>query len=417
MDIKFMNQPKDVQMGKILCARLEENFKEAWIVSGISKDSGIEMLFNSIENAISKNAKVNVMLGVDRKNTSKDTLIRLISMGANLSIHVNGDSGKVETRIYVFESNESDSYIYISGGKLSEGGLTENNCIITEIKYTSEEYEKFKLFKQQLFIGTDNIFQSVDKNDIELLAMKGEIVARITERKIPSISELYGDKENIIGEQVYDENRSLGLFNRYELENVDIEIDNKIDIRKNVETTAEKEAKENIFEKTNKTEEDLNRLLGIEKTDEKVTQKSRIVRDLNENDFKNMTTLIIEAGKPLAKDKEIREIRIPKSLATLMPEFLSTDVEKQIKLEIVDNKTNREYNCEAIILDNGKGFSISAEKLAELAIEESDVIRIIKINDQKYKIEIIRNNTDEYNVWERYCTNIIKGTKRRFGII
>ncbi len=416
MDIKFMNQPKDVQMGKILNTRLEENFKEAWIVSGISKDSGIELLLASVENAIKRDMKVNVMLGVDRKNTSKDALTKLLSVGANLSIHVNGDSNKVETRIYAFESENDNSYIYISGGKLSEGGLTENNCIITEIKYEAKEYENFKLFKQQLLLGTENIFKTVDKNDIELLAMKGEIVARITERKIPSISELYGEKENIVGEQIYDEGKSLGLFDKDELENIDIEIDDKIDIKKNVEMEAEKEAKENIFEKTNKTQEDLDRLLGIEK-EETTSQKSRIVKDLNENDFKNMTTLIIEAGKPLAKDKEVKEIRIPRSLAMLMPEYLNVETEKQINLDIVDNKTNREYSEEAKIYDNGKGFSISSPKLSEVNIEENDVIRIIKIDNEKYKIEIIRNNTDEYNVWERYCTNTIKGTKRRFGII
>ncbi len=416
MDIKFMNQPKDVQMGKILNTRLEENFKEAWIVSGISKDSGIELLLASVENAIKRDMKVNVMLGVDRKNTSKDALTKLLSVGANLSIHVNGDSNKVETRIYAFESENNNSYIYISGGKLSEGGLTENNCIITEIKYEAKEYENFKLFKQQLLLGTENIFKTVDKNDIELLAMKGEIVARITERKIPSISELYGEKENIVGEQIYDEGKSLGLFDKDELENIDIEIDDKIDIRKNVEMEAEKEAKENIFEKTNKTQEDLDRLLGIEK-EEATSQKSRIVKDLNENDFKNMTTLIIEAGKPLAKDKEVKEIRIPRSLAVLMPEYLNVETEKQINLDIVDNKTNREYNEEAQIYDNGKGFSITSPKLSELNIEENDVIRIIKIDNEKYKIEIIRNGTDEYNVWERYCTSTIKGTKRRFGII
>ena len=394
MDIKFMNQPKDVQMGKILNTRLEENFKEAWIVSGISKDSGIELLLASVENAIKRDMKVNVMLGVDRKNTSKDALTKLLSVGANLSIHVNGDSNKVETRIYAFESENDNSYIYISGGKLSEGGLTENNCIITEIKYEAKEYENFKLFKQQLLLGTENIFKTVDKNDIELLAMKGEIVARITERKIPSISELYGEKENIVGEQIYDEGKSLGLFDKDELENIDIEIDDKIDIKKNVEMEAEKEAKENIFEKTNKTQEDLDRLLGIEK-EETTSQKSRIVKDLNENDFKNMTTLIIEAGKPLAKDKEVKEIRIPRSLAMLMPEYLNVETEKQINLDIVDNKTNREYSEEAKIYDNGKGFSISSPKLSEVNIEENDVIRIIKIDNEKYKIEIIRNNKDK----------------------
>ena len=48
------------------------------------------------------------------------------------------------------------------------------------------------------------------------------------------------------------------------------------------------------FKEINKTEEDLKRLLGQEDEEEK-QKKSRIIKDANEIDFKNMTTLIIES--------------------------------------------------------------------------------------------------------------------------
>lgn len=413
MNIKFMNQPKDITLEDILKTKLENKYDEVFIISGIAKDSGIELLLESIENAINAGGKININLGIDRKNTSKDILLKLLKMGANLKVHVNSEENKVETRIYIFESKEKDSYIYISGGKFSEGGLAKNNCLITEITYTPEETEKYKLLKNQVLLGIDGVFKDVDEEDIILLANKGEIVSRIIERKIPSISELYGNKEATLGEQIYDEGTGLGLLNKEELEDVDIEFDLGIDIRKNVKLEAEKEEELIVV---NKTEEDLNRLLG--KTTEENTKKSRIIKDLTDDDFKNMTTLILEAGKISTVGVNANEIKIPKSLALQINEFLNVEVSPKIKLEVLDNKDNREYKIENVeMLENDKGISIKSEKLTNLDIGEKDLIRIIKINSEKYKLEIIREETKEYDVWERYCTNSIKGTKRRYGII
>jgi hypothetical protein len=36
---------------------------------------------------------------------------------------------------------------------------------------------------------------------------------------------------------------------------------------------------------------------------------------------------------------------------------------------------------------------------------------------KKYKAELIRQETPEYIIWERYCINAIRGQSRKFGII
>lgn len=421
MDIKFMNQPKEAKMGNILKKRLEENFDEIWIVSGIVKDSGIEFLMDSFEQAVKNGIKLNTLLGVDRKNTSKDFLLKLISIGANLSIHVNIEEDKTETRIYVFESENGDSYVYISGGKFSEGGLLENTCLVTEIKYSCEDKENFKIFKNQLLQGTENIFKSVDKEDITLLATKGEILTRIIDRKIPSISELYGSKEQTIGEQVYDEGTSMGLFNISELDNVDIEFEEGIEIRKNVELAVEKEAKKDIFSGTSKTEEDLKRLLSSKKNEEvEELKKTKIIKELKEVDYKNMTTLIIEVGKIALSGCDEGKIKIPKTLANSMSDFFGILESGEIiaSIEIMDNKDGKEYGENKVIYNNNsKGMMIISEELKKLNLDESDIIRIVKVTENKFRYEIIRKETEEYAVWERYCTNNIRGTDRRFGII
>ncbi len=410
MNIRYLNQPKEVQMGTILKNKLQENYEEVWIVSGIAKDSAIELLEEDMKVAIQEGTKVNVYVGVDRKNTSKDVLLKVLELGANLGIHVNGDNNKVETRMYVFESSKLGYYVYLSGGKFSEGGLTENTCFITEIKYETSELEAFQAFKNQMMQAT-SIFKPVDKNDITLLAMKGEIVSRIIDRKIPSISELYGNAEQVIGEQVYDEGVGLGIIKDDELEDFDIELDEGISLRKNVELEAEKEAKIDVFATTNKTKEDLDRLLGVEK-EEKESKKTRIVKDLTDADYAKMNTLVIEAGKVAGG-----EIRIQKSLACLIEAFMNPNQTNHVTLEMMDNQNGEEETVVADLMDNGKGISLKTERFGVIEPQETDILRMIKVEDNKYRLEIIREGTPEYAIWEQYLTNTIKGSKRRYGIL
>ncbi len=421
MDIKFMNQPKEIKLGNILNQKLKEEFDEIWIASGFVKDSGIELLMDSFESAINNGAKLNVLIGVDRKNTSKDILLKLLTIGANLSIHVNTEEDKTETRIYAFESNKGSSYIYVAGGKLSEGGLLNNSCIITEIKYSVDEKDKFKVFKHQLLQGIENIFKSVDREDILLLAKKGEILTRIIEREIPSINELYGNKEQIIGEKIYDESGKMSLFNVDDLENVDIEFEDGLGIRENVELSVEKEESQDIFEGINKTEEDLKRLLGSKDNEEiNENKKTIIIKDLKENDYKNMTTLIIEAGKVTNTGVEAGKIKIPKNLAFYLKNFFNLENSEEVtcKFEFMDNEDGKEYGEKNVILTNtAKGLVIAYEGIANFKLGENDILRIVKITNEKFRCEIIRAKTEEYSIWERYCVNTIRGTERRFGII
>ena len=97
--------------------------------------------------------------------------------------------------------------------------------------------------------------------------------------------------------------------------------------------------------------------------------------------------------------------------------FLGWLQSKDIELKILDNKENREFEKEATLFDNGKGISLKTEEFENLNLKEEDLIRLIKIEHLVYKLEIIRSDTEEYNVWKRYCTNNVRGTKRRYGII
>lgn len=433
MEVKFLNQPKEVKLGEILNQRLKEKFDEVYVIAGLVKDTGIEVIQDEIENAIKQGTKINVFIGVDRKNTSKDMMLKLLSIGCKLNIHINTDENKVEMRAFVFEKKDGNSYIYVTGAKLSSGGLLDNVSIVTEIKYEKDDRKIFESAKNSILMSTVNEFHSIGEDEVILLAEKGDIVARITDRKIPRISEMYGSKENVIGEQVYDEGAANSIINTDDYEDVDIDIDMGLGMRENVMLETEKELKKEKNEKDamlkrlSKTEKDLEKLYGntSEKSEEK--KKPTIVIS-NEIDYANMNTFMIEANSITEKGVGAGEIRIPKSIADNLVDFFGgfdsfklneeNKLVANVRFDIIDNKENklRTDGMVKLILTD-KGISILSKELVALKLLEGDIIRVIKEKQGEFRCEIIRKDTEEYNIWSCYLVNSIRGQKRRYGII
>lgn len=229
MNIRFLNQPKDVKLIDILTSKLENGgFKKVWFVAGFTKDAAFDLIFDSLKIAREKyDTEFECVLGLDKKNTSKDMLLRLMDLGCNIRFHINGDEGKFESRMIIFESDTQNSYVYITGSKFSEGGITDNITLIEEIAYNPEEKKELGKVKMALESGlTEDNFELLSKDRLKELASAGEIVARITERKIPSINELYNGVQNNYEEMVstYDEGKSSQFKDLLD-KDIDINID------------------------------------------------------------------------------------------------------------------------------------------------------------------------------------------------
>lgn len=220
MKINYFNQPKDIKLAEVLIQKLAEDFDKFWLVSGFTKDTGVDILLDAI--ASSKISEKNVFLGLDKKNTSKDMLIRLLNSHVNLKTIVNNENEKIETRVYLFSKKDGDSYVYLSASKLSKGGISENNCLVTEIIYGKDEYSEVK--DLILKIEEEFLLRETDVEKVKKLAEDGEIAARIAERKIPRIADMYSNEGVQIGENQYDESVGLGL-DKEELNDVDIDVD------------------------------------------------------------------------------------------------------------------------------------------------------------------------------------------------
>lgn len=423
MEIKFLNQPTEVKLGDLIKKHLETKFDEVHLIAGLSKDSGFEEIFDSMTNSPIERDRISIYTGIDRKNTSKDVLLKLLDTNCNLSVHINIEENKIETRSYIFESEKNTSYMYVTGSKFSTGGLLENVVTFLEIRFdmkNEDDRKSFNKCKADILKGATAAFHRVDRDEIILLAEKGEIVARITERKIPRITEMYGGSGSgtTIGEQIYDESRSLLNINFDELKEVDVELEPGIVMRKNVELLVEKEAKkekeehDRIINSLKKSESDLDKFYGKTKTIEK---KKALIKSNEQIDFENMTTLIIESNKTINKDAPDKEFKLPKSLSDKLDEFFKSG---SVTFDFMDNADGNIHIDENTIItkSNDKGITLKSSVMLQLGIVEGDILRIIKQGDSSYKCEIIRQESAEYEIWARYCIHQVRGQKRKYGI-
>ena len=85
MEIKFLNHPKDVKFIDILSNKLKnKHFTKVWIIAGFAKDSAMDCILNDIEVARNNGVTIECIFGLDKKNTSKDMLLKLLKLGCNI---------------------------------------------------------------------------------------------------------------------------------------------------------------------------------------------------------------------------------------------------------------------------------------------------------------------------------------------
>jgi hypothetical protein len=410
MEVKFYNQPLDKQLFEILSERLKGNFERVVLCAGFVKDSAIDMILEDVKIARENDTSVELVLGLDKKNTSKDMLSKLLNLGCKIRYHLNTEDAKFETRIFFFDSKNDTSYIYMTGGKFSEGGLTNNNSLIAEMCYSAEEKRDFNMARAAFESGISDTdrFITLDDEKLSELAKSGDIVARITERRIPTINERYNSEGSTGVVSEYNDEADTDKYKELLNKDIDIDISNE----------------DNITVQHGFGDEVEQRL----KTEQEEKVISKIVYEQNV-DFDNASTIILPLTKANIKDDEIR---IPPAIVTSMNRFFeypeSYHVESDeagnlnemasITIDFVDNGNGEEKdNIPSKMIMTSKHLALKCECFKEADSCDGDIIRIIKVEGEKYKCEIIRKDTNEFKVWNEFCKTTIKGTSKKFGVM
>lgn len=180
--------------------------------------------------------------------------------------------------------------------------------------------------------------------------------------------------------------------------------------------------------------------LKLDITDEKRKKKSKKkeenpqeedsivkVKKVNLNDI---TNLIFELSAK--NSKETDAIRVPNYIKKMIPTFFNVDDSdsqeidgvvckvKKINLEIVDVKNNEKYKDEDAVIAYKPGQSyvrFISNKLNNILYNEKDIIRIIKLDDTNYHMEIIDKGMQEYHVWKKLCTQTFRQSDKKYGMM
>lgn len=218
------------------------------------------------------------------------------------------------------------------------------------------------------------------------------------ESKIDKNNELYD--ESMESEDI-DLNKTLDINNM---------LFSKADIK--LDITEEKKPKKRATKKESKKIED-----------EEVVK----VKKVNLN---NVTNLIFEL--PDKNSKEPDSIRVQNYIKTMIPAFFGLDDAeneeingtlykvKNIELEIVDVKENQRYeDKEAKITYKPKQsyLTFNSSYLSNVMYKENDIVRIIKLSENVYHVEVIDKGMQEYKVWKKLCNQNLKASEKKFGVM
>lgn len=160
-----------------------------------------------------------------------------------------------------------------------------------------------------------------------------------------------------------------------------------------------------------------------------VDEEENVVKVKKVN-LNNVTNLIFEVSAKNSKEEDA--VRIPNHVRTMIPEFFGLDEAeseeingtiyrvKHITLEIVDAKTNDKYtDKEAMITYKPRQSYLTfiSDMLSNFMYEEDDIVRIIKLSENEYHMEIINKKLQEYKVWNKLCNQTFRASTKKFGVM
>jgi len=166
--------------------------------------------------------------------------------------------------------------------------------------------------------------------------------------------------------------------------------------------------------------------------EDKVEETKIIAKSTN---LSRTSIFMLQIPKISKKGTSAGEIKIPSYLRDLIPAFWGWPKEYSVKkdsaekskictFKIVDtsdaNTIITDENVKLFQKEGENSFSILSEKLIELDLQENDILRFIKTQCETgyyFTCEVVRSSATEYPIWEQFCTNLLKGSKRKYGMM
>ncbi|MBQ8042906.1 MAG: hypothetical protein IJ272_01995 [Clostridia bacterium] len=443
--------------------------KKIYVTASDVKESGYDIVEECL---IDLKARKFIALGIDKKNTTRKMLENVLKYTKNVYIWDNNADVEFNANVFVFEY-EDEAFVYLVQGGLTDSMLETDLSMYTKVTYDlvkdKKEYEEYI---DTLTKEIKDSFVKLTKEYIDMLAEQKLIfTTKQYMHVVPSIAELLGKKDEVAekAETVEPQklpkielgDMDLGSFeiDLGDMANVDVEVEAEYVIQEPKQEVAE-EVETDAFgldEETFEQDDEEDYVISDEAIDmEALVLESKVVKIDKETiesgkkkgkkedkeaekqaskkiNLDKVSNIIMELASKPTKGKDVNKIKIPNYIKDMIPNFFEimedalvrkTDdgeyKEAVIKLEVIDvNNGTKHVDAEAKIRQKvGQTYiEFETDKLIDVAYEELDIARVIKLAKDSYHIEIIPQGIEEYSLWDKLCTNSFRGSNRQYGLM
>ena len=425
-----------------------KGLKKTYIVISNVKESGYDIVEEFL---IDLKAKKNIVMGIDKKNTTKKMLENILSYTRSVAVWDNNEEVELNANVFVFEY-EDKAYAVVFNGDLTDSVLETDTTM-----YFVTEYDLIKDKKEYMdFI--DTLTKSIKEDVIKL---SKEVIEEFVQNKkifsskqylhsVPSIAELLGNKdaENKENEDV--EQPKVPKVSLKDLADTTSEIDlSDVEIPSIEEVEQEKEVveeKEQIQDEIDFSEykesnvdfselglddqvEDMeeNYVVSDEaidmealifesstiKLDKKTIEKNKNKKEKKEDEIKEkkaskkidlekVSNIIMELPKKPTKGREVDSVKVPVYIKDMIPNFF--EIMEDAKLVERENGKYKQVTIKLEIIDvnTGNKFTDNEAKLSHRIGQtyvtfESD--KLIELTYEELDIaRIIKLSNDSYHI-------------------
>ena len=389
--------------------------EKMYLVMGNVKESGYDVIEEAL---IDLKAKTNIVMGIDKKNTTKKILDNIITYSKNVSVWDNNEDNELNANVFVFEY-EDEAVVLTFAGDITDSVLETDTTMYTCVTYDLiKDKKEYAVFIDTLTKEIKDKVEKLTKAKIaELSENKKIFSSRQYLHNVPSIAELLGNKELAKKETVEDEveetkqdyvddeklpkvelNKFKDVAFEIDLSDMDITID---DISVGlVGETKKKEAKvekkeEHVLDLTEALEQEAN--LGVEteevplveeeeeyvvsdeiidleellfeketvKLDKKKVEKKikKEAKEKEENkpaskkiDLTKVSNIIMELPKKATKGRDADAVKVPTYIREMIPDFFDV-MENATLVEREDGKYKEtKIKLEVIDVNSGEKY-------------------------------------------------------------
>lgn len=475
METKIFTQPKQFDGNSYsLGEHLEQlllskrpKYTDLSLFFGLVKENAFEKIYPSLKSFIMNGGNIKFYLSYDKKGASKKVITSLLELGCEVYGFTGNDKDFITDFQYktIIFSSDKKATVLLSTGNFSLSGLYEGHNTITEFSFElkTDKTDFNSMLESLLPNYTMCLFKKANHENLNDFV-------KSSEKPIPSIEEF--TRKDV--EQSEPIETTIDDFS------IDIEIDQNVDFLVAPIEAPEKPKKEKVAETKPSTNSSLEPIEAIDFGEPKYYLGDDVAealdienmlfetssnglnfslddkKDIVENEhtyndeleepiqtkiiakstnLSRTSIFMMQLPKIAQKGATKGEIKIPVYLRDLISSFwgwpkeysvAKNSIEKSriCTFKIIDTKeadiTLTDENVKLFQREGENSFIILSEKLEELELNENDIIRFIKTESATgsyYTCEIVRTDAKEYPIWEQFCTSLLKGSKRKYGLM